>query len=340
MPVLYLNGYETEARLDHNKVEVTRINHEKDDLDTLSVPFFDIERVVVTGRAQLSTPLIQRLAREGIPICFLSGGGRWLGSLYPTAGNHALRRVRQYEIARDDALALSIAKKLVASKLMNSRRVLQRLSASRDQSETAEQLSAANSLLKTARDAEQATGMDELRGYEGVGAAVYFKRLSAFFPEDIPFTVRSRRPPRDAANALLSWTYTILLGEIDGAVQAAGLDPCLGFLHDISYGRPSLSLDLLESLRAPVCDMLTLRLLNHNILKAADFEYQAEDGGTYLTRDARKSFFVEYERTMTRRFSPAKNEAHTDFRGVLREQVNALLRLLENRGDGEFFRMP
>jgi CRISPR-associated protein Cas1 len=341
MPTLYLNGHLSEARLDGRCVEVNRADPEKDDVTTLRVPFHDLERVVDIGQAAFTTPLLQKLAWEGIPLHLISGHGRWLGAFYPNANGHALRRLRQYELARDGHFSLDIAVRAVAAKIRNSRRVLQRLAASRDASADAKHLDACNSLQALVGQAEAAETFDSLRGYEGYAAALYFDRLSRYFPEDAPFNGRNRRPPKDAANALLSWTYTIVLSEIDAAVRTAGLDPCLGFLHEISYGRPSLSLDLLEPLRAPLCDMLVLRLLNHRLMRAEEhFETHAEDGGIYLNDEGRRAFFPEYERTMQRRFAESKGAPHTDFRLAIREQVNALLRAMENREEMSFFTMP
>ncbi|OGV78664.1 MAG: CRISPR-associated endonuclease Cas1 [Lentisphaerae bacterium RIFOXYB12_FULL_65_16] len=340
MPTLYLNGYETEAKLNSERIEVSRLDHEKDDVVTMQVPFFDLDRVVIVGRANVSTAVLQRLAREGIPAHFMGSSGRWLGTLSPMTNGHALRRLRQYELARNAPFALDVARALVTAKIRNSRRVLQRLSANRDDAQAPAQLDVGNSLQELSLRATQAKDLDSLRGLEGLAGALYFNRFGTFFPEDMPFKGRSRRPPRDPANALLSWTYTIVLTEVDSAVRAAGLDPCLGFLHEISYGRPSMALDLLEPLRAPLCDLLAIKMLSHKQLKPEDFEYRAEDGGTYLTREARKQFFCEYERSMTRRFAEEKNGPHTDFRGVLRAQVNTLLRAMDGQGLNEFFIMP
>ena len=290
MPTVYLNGHDTEARLANEKMEISRIDREKDDVRTLSVPLFDIERVVVVGRASLTTPLVQRLLRHGTPLCYLSGRGRWLGTLEPTVNGHALRRLRQYELARDAGFALTVARALVSAKIRNSRRVLQRLAANRDQSEDPAQVDACNSLQALTNRAGQSATLDSLRGLEGLAAAIYFRHLGTFFPAELPFASRSRRPPRDEANALLSFTYTVVLAEVDGAVRAAGLDPCLGFLHEIAYGRPALSLDLLEPLRGPLGDLHVLRLLNHQLLQKGDFEFRADDGGTYLTREARAKY--------------------------------------------------
>lgn len=341
MPSVYLNGHETDARLANGKMEVSRPDEEKDDVVTRRIPFFDIERVVVQGRAGVTVPLIHKLIREKIPVAFLTGGGRWLGSIEPNCNGHALRRMRQYDLARDKSFALDMARAAVCAKIRNSRRVLQRMAANRKAANDPEQRDACNSLLSLTQRAQEAEDLEKLRGCEGYAANLYFERLRAFFPEDTPFVERSRRPPRDAANALLSWTYTIVLGEVDGAVRAAGLDSCLGFLHQISYGRPSLSLDLLEPLRGPLCDMLVLRLLNHRLIRADEhFEYNAEDGGTYLSKEGRKVFFVEYERSMMRRFAAAKGEPHTDFRRVIRDQVHSLLHAMDRNSPLELFAMP
>lgn len=246
MPSVYLNGHDVDAHLSNGKMEVSRPDVEADDVITRRIPFFDIERVVVQGRAGVTVPLIHRLIREEIPVVFLTGGGRWLGSIEPNCNGHALRRMRQYDLARDNRFSMDIARAAVCAKIRNSRRVLQRLAANRKAAADTEQRDVCNSLLALAQRAERSQDLEKLRGCEGHAANLYFQRLRAFFPENAPFTERSRRPPRDAANALLSWTYTIVLGEVDGAVRATGLDPCLGFLHQISYGRPSLSLGLCQ----------------------------------------------------------------------------------------------
>ncbi len=121
-----------------------------------------------------------------------------------------------------------------------------------------------------------------------------------------------------------------------------GLDPCLGWLHEVSPGTPSLSLDLLEPLRAPVCDLLVLSLLNHSILTKKDFHKNIDDGGTYLNEAARKQFFFSYESHMTRKFKLTSGGNHTDLRQQITQQVWTTLRLLENpeASDTPFFNMP
>ncbi|MDT8389355.1 MAG: CRISPR-associated endonuclease Cas1 [Lentisphaeria bacterium] len=330
MATLYLNGIDTEAKLAGRTFQVSKLNEETGDIDTMKVPLFDLDRVVVAGRPAITVPMLQACAREGVPVAFVTSRGRWVGNFVPDTNGHALRRLRQYDLARDETFALKVAKCCVGAKIRNGRRVLQRLAANRGLSQEEDQVAVGDDLQATLSRAENASDLDTLRGYEGVAAAIYFRRLGIFFPAELPFNGRNRRPPRDEANAILSWTYIIVLGEIDAAVRAAGLDPCLGFLHGISHGRSSPAL----------CDLLVLNIVNHGILKAEHFEPNAEDGGVYMKKDARKIFFTEYERTMLRRFSPAKGEAHTDFRGIIRAQVNALLRAMETLEPEPLFQMP
>lgn len=340
MATLYINGHETEVKVSGRKLEVTRFDEANDDIQTMNVPLFDLDRVVVVGRPAITVPMLQACAREAVPVVFTTTRGKWVGSFFPDANGHALRRLRQYELAKDRGFALAVARQCVCAKIRNSRRVLQRLAASRSRSDAPEQVDACNSLQSALRNARGADELESLRGYEGLAGATYFRRLATFFPDDLPFTGRSRRPPRDGANALMSWTYTIVLGEIEAAIRAAGLDPCLGFLHEISHGRASLALDLLEPLRPALCDLLVLSIFNHGILKTKHFEVRTEDGGTYLKAEARKTFFTEYEKTMLRRFAPAKGQPHTDFRGAIRRQVNTLLQAMETLDPEPFFEMP
>ena len=342
MPSLVLTGDTVSVNLESQHLEVVK-KIEKDgqsEFERMKVPLFDIDRVVVNGRASLSTPAMHALMKKGIPVFFLSSHGRWLGALWPDKNMNAERRIRQYKLSEDQVLALKIARKLVYAKIRNSRRVLQRLAANRNLSDEQEQIYTTERLKIYADEALKSNDVEQLRGYEGMSAAMYFSRLGKFFPEDIPFKERSRQPPRDAANALLSWNYTIVLGEVDAAVRSHGLDTCIGFLHSVSHGTPALPLDLMEPLRAPVCDLLTLHLLNHKILTREHFEFCTEDGGTYLTQDSKKDFFWSYEMHMTRKFTPEKGGNHTDFRKIIQDSVISVLKALEGSDDFEFFQMP
>ena len=340
MPTLYLNSQGVDARLNDRRVALSRFDYANDDVDAFTVPIFDIDRVVVIGTPRVSMQLLHKFMYANIPVYFLSAHGHWVSSMVPNSNGSALRRLRQYEATRSTTLAVMIARQLVYAKIRNMRRVLQRLAANREQSQDVEQMDACNSLLGYAQKVMDADTVAAIRGYEGIASACYFRRLGAFFPEDLPFTSRSRRPPRDAANAILSWTYTIVGAEIDAEIRCAGLDPCIGFLHDISYGRPSLALDLVEPLRAPLCDLLALNLLNHKLLKKEHFEQHADDGGVYLKPDSRKIFFCEYEQYMERFFAESKGGSRVTFRRVIRNMVNAISQAVESNQEPQFFMMP
>jgi len=341
MPSLILQGVRLNIRRESKRLLLSRSEESGGSRD-LSVPLNDVDRVVIVGHPYIPVSVLQTLLREGIPAFFITEQGRWLGSLNPDRNLNAARRLLQYQRHGQPAWRLAAACALVETKIRNSRRVLQRLAANRRQSGEFDQTHTVNALEQFATKARHAGSLDELRGIEGSAAFKYFQRLGVFFPGEIPFNGRSRRPPRDAANALLSWTYTILLGEIESALRAHGLDPAFGFLHELAGGTPSLALDLLEPLRAPFCDLLALNILNHGILKADDFQVSAEDGGTYLREEARRKFFTAYETAMQRRFALEKGGEHYDFRRVIQEQVWQTLRLLEETPNEtpRFFRMP
>ena len=343
MPSLVLTSDTLSVRLQSKRLEVLRHSPKDTGATVLrtEVPLFDLDRVVVIGQPSVTIPVLTELMDAGIPCFFLTGRGRWRGALCPDRNLNAARRIRQYEQATDPAFGLLVARRLVYAKIRNSRRALQRLAANRELTDTPEHESVCEELKQLSQRAEGAETLGVLRGLEGLAAARYFRRLGTFFPEAVPFRERSRRPPRDAANALLSWTYTLLLGEVEGAIRSHGLDAAIGVLHEDTLNTPSLALDLLEPLRPAVVDLLVLGILNHNILRPEHFEYHAEDGGTYLTEEARKPFFVAYEQAMTRRFAASKGDDHTDFRQVIGTQVCVYLRALE-RGvlEDDFFLLP
>ncbi|GAB4111725.1 MAG: CRISPR-associated endonuclease Cas1 [Acidobacteriota bacterium] len=341
MPTLVVNSETISVRVSARQVELIKWEEWGRKAESrLKVPLMDIDRVVIVGRPSVTFPVFQRLLKNGIPCYLLTRRGRWLGALAPDNNLNGARRLLQYRLAHDENFKLKVARKLLAAKIRNSRRVLQRLSANRDESHLPEQRDADSALSLYADAVRRAETLEQIRGLEGSAAAKYFSRLRSFFPEHVPFPGRNRRPPKDPANALLSWTYTVLLGELDGAVRSHGLDSCIGFLHGLRHGTPALALDLLEPLRAPVCDLLVLNLLNHRILTENDFDLDAESGGFYLKEDSHKTFFTAYEGAMTRLFTPAKGQAHITFRGVLEAEVVTLLGLMDGGEEGEFFQMP
>ncbi len=191
------------------------------------VPLVDVDRVVVVGNPAISFHVLARLMDRGVPCSFLTHSGKWRGVLDGDAGFHAQRRIHQYERVADAEFSLRLSRQLIAAKIANSRRTVQRLAAERRIDLRHDANWKAMSSLLSGLPKEKS--LDGVRGIEGVAAAAYFGLLSRFFPTDIPFASRNRRPPRDEANALLSFAYTLLASVFSASIRAHGLDVAAGF---------------------------------------------------------------------------------------------------------------
>lgn len=344
MPTLAITQDTISVRMEQSHLELINRPSSGDPEDSpvrLHVPLNDIERVVLVGCPGVSIAVFHRLLSLGIPVSFLSAHHRWLGALSSENPGNAERRLLQFRRFSDETFCLLVASELISCKIRNSRRVLQRLSAPRGESADPRQIRISGELEILQKRVEAVPGsMDELRGLEGFAAALYFERLQDFFPEDLPFVERSRRPPKNEANSLLSWTYSVVLGEIFSRIRVHGLDPYLGVLHSTSFQRPSLALDLLEIFRAPLCDMLVMHLFNHRILRREHFQRSLTEEGVYLKPESRALFFPSYEAAMSRMFMLKTGTQHTCFRSLIDQQVLMMIRVLEDRREYEFFCMP
>lgn len=263
------------------------------------VPLHMLGGVVLFGPIFVSPPLIGTCAERGVTLTLLDRSGRFQARIEgPVAGNVLLRRA-QYQAS--DA-PVEIVKGFILGKLGNQRAVLMR--ALRDHAETTPE--PANGALRQAsewigrimRRVEFASlDLDALRGAEGEGANAYFAVFNHLIhvPEpELRFTGRSRRPPRDAVNALLSFLYTLLTHDCRSALESVGLDPAVGFLHRDRPGRPSLALDLMDELRPVFADRLALSLLNRRQLSPGDFEVR-DGGAVWLSDSARKTVLTAWQ---------------------------------------------
>jgi CRISPR-associated protein Cas1 len=290
---LYVTLPDAFLRLDNDtlRVEVERESR-------LQVPLHHLTSVVCLGNVGFTTPLAHRLAEAGIALVLLDANGRFKARLEgPVAGNILLRQA-QHAKAADPAFALATARACVAGKIKNVRQVLLRGARESKQADEAAQLArGADDLAAALRGLPQAATLDEVRGVEGDAARRYFERLPLLVRpdarEDFRMDGRTRRPPRDRFNALLSFLYSMWMNDCRSACEAAGLDPQLGFLHAVRPGRAALALDLMEEFRAQA-DRLALTLINRGQLSAGDF-VQREGGAVLLDGDARKSVVVAYQ---------------------------------------------
>jgi CRISPR-associated protein Cas1 len=321
MSALYLVGYHVHASCESRHLNITR-DPDGECIKT-RVPLSKIERVCLTGRPRVSMRSVEKLLECSIPVQIFSNNGQLTGSFAPQRDGDAEVRIRQYRAA-NTFQALEMARILIAVKIKNQRRFLQRKITA--PAETAPD--PLQELRQLAQKALQAENIDSLRGIEGIASHIYFKHISGCFPSETPFAGRSRRPPLNPANALLSWTYTLVGSEVRTALVSQGLDPCLGILHAIAYNRPALVLDLLEPFRAPLCDRLVLRLLNLRIFTSADFEPRGDEGGIFLKRTSLKKYFQHYEETLSKPI-----DAHgTTWRAEIKKTVQSYYANLKGGG--------
>ncbi len=290
---LYITTPETYLRLDNDTLRVELASETR-----LRVPLHHLTAVVCFGHINLSAPLMHRLADEGIALVLLNDNGRFKARLEGAVSGNVLLRQAQFQRAADSVFSLDMARACVAGKIKNTRQVLQRGAREAKSEDEAKSLTRlAEDLAASLRALPEVTNLDSLRGVEGGAARQYFSGLNlllrpdqreAFFMDG-----RSRRPPRDRFNALLSFLYAMWMNDCRSALEAAGLDPQVGFLHALRPGRAALALDLMEEFR-PWADRLALTLINRGQLSADDFAMR-DGGGVSLEPDARKVVVVAYQ---------------------------------------------
>ncbi len=290
---LYVTTPESYLHLENDTVRI-EVEHET----RLRVPLHHVGSLVCFGNVKLSTPLMHRLADDGIGLVLLDANGRFKARLEgPVSGNVLLRQA-QHACSAKPAFALGIARCCVAGKIKNARQVLQRgAREAKDPTEAAKLARVADDLAASLRALPAATDLDTLRGVEGEAARQYFSGLNLIIRpearEAFQMDGRSRRPPRDRVNALLSFLYSMLMNDCRSATEAAGLDPQVGFLHALRPGRAALALDLMEEFRA-IADRVALTLINRNQINAGDF-VEREGGAVLLEGDARKAVVVAWQ---------------------------------------------
>lgn len=255
-----------------------------DETHTLFVD--ELEQVLLFGNIQLSPQARYLLLKERIDTVFLRTDGRYMGRLESEESANVFLRKKQFLLNDDAGFCLGVARDIVHAKLMNQASLLARVKRERHAPEAGQ---AARELRALAREALNSADLQSARGIEGAGAALYFRHLPLAFHKDWKFTRRTRRPPTDPVNVVLSFLYTLLTSRCHAACRILGLDPFPGCLHDLEYGRHSLPLDLVEEFRALVADSLTIALFNMNVLHEDDFEPAVADGDAAISSNEEKA---------------------------------------------------
>ncbi|HYU30781.1 MAG TPA: CRISPR-associated endonuclease Cas1 [Thermoanaerobaculia bacterium] len=298
------------------------------------IPCAKLETIFLYGSVQVTTQALAELLDNGIELAFFTMSGRLRGQITPPKAKNVILRMKQYELVSDQQRCLALAKELVAAKIHNSAGLLRRLRIHHPESVPLEPI---QELELQAERVSTVASLEELRGVEGSAAARHFSALTGVLPREIGFTGRNRRPPRDPMNALLSFGYVLVGNELQSLLDGMGFDPYIGFFHQLDYGRPSLALDLLEELRAPLVDRFSLGLLSRRQLTPADFE-QTPEKGCRLHREPLRRYFAAYEAELGRTIRVADEDL--TFRQVFRRQAEGLARSLTTGDPYRSFRWP
>lgn len=319
MPTLYLTRPGLEVRKHGGRLRVCWQGQ------TLqAVPLRMVERLVVLGPALLSPAAVQALLAARTPVVFASLRGRYQGML--TAGTDDTETLlAQVRRSQDEGYRLAIAQAVVAAKVEQQRRLLRRHARNHpDPRLTA----AADRLAQLLAALPRRSTLAEVMGVEGRASGLYFAAFGACLrQEGIVFDGRTRRPPRDPVNALLSLGYMLVLGEITTILVGEGLHPGLGFLHQSRRRQPALALDLLELARQPLVDRLTLSLFNRRVVTPADFTTRP-DGGVVLQPASLRRYLQFYERAMSTPFRAGARTPAGTFRDWLRQEAARLRQAL------------
>ncbi|MBW1676146.1 MAG: type I-C CRISPR-associated endonuclease Cas1 [Deltaproteobacteria bacterium] len=316
-------------RLEHDTLKVEVEGDTK-----LQVPLHHLGGLVCMGNVMVSPFLLHKCAEDGRSINWLSRTGQFKGRLTgPTKGNVLLRRA-QYEASLNEQKSLSIARNMVAGKIKNARQLLLRgARETKAQSDADEIRGAAEKLGRTIQLVQTCENVDNLRGLEGEAARDYFNvfdRLIRENREDFKFETRSRRPPRDRINAVLSFLYTLLLNDVIAALEGVGLDPQSGFLHALRPGRPALGLDLMEEFRPVLADRLAVTLINQRQIQSRNFE-EKPGGAVLLDENGRKTVVEAYQKRKQDEVNHTLLETKIPFALIPHAQARLLARHL--RGD-------
>jgi len=290
--VLTPNAY---VRLDHDTLKV-----EADGVKLAQVPLHHVGSVMLFGTAMISPQALHRCAEDNRAVSFLDHAGRFKCRMVGPTGGNVLLRSDQYQAHRDPARSLFIARTLVAGKIKNLRQNVARAARDAKKTDDAESLkTCADTLAGLLLSLPAQPTVDAVCAIEGQAAAVYFASFGTMLtvpPDEFSFRLRTRRPPRDRVNALLSFLYALLSADCTAACEGVGLDPQFGFLHVLRPGRPALALDLMEEFRPVLADRLVLTLINRKQIRPEHFDERDAAGDSVLLTDAgRKIVLSAYQ---------------------------------------------
>lgn len=340
--VNFLKNPETEVRplaVDHDHRRPVYVQHhsarvrksgnvlriEVDDQTVSTARLSEVSQLIAMGNIYITTPTLHELMRREIPVSWYSYGGWFMGHTVGVGHKNVELRTAQYARSFEPHTCLHLARRVVRAKILNSRTLLRRNWRGTDRPSVL-----MRDLKMDADRAARASNLQELLGFEGAAAARYFGNFSMMLREDaaldFDFTTRNRRPPMDPVNALLSFTYALLVRSWTNALSGVGLDPYRGFYHQPRYGRPALALDMMESFRPLLADSTVIQVINNGEVGAKDFIVAPT--GTALKPDARKQVIAAFERRLAQEVTHPIFGYAASYQRVLEIQARLLGRYL------------
>lgn len=268
---LYITTKDSYLSLQNNAVAVLIGGEEK-----VRIPANTLGSICCFGNTSVSSPLIAFCGENGISLSFFSDYGKFYGRVEGPVHGNVLLRQSQYRTVDLPEVKTALVQSVLLGKILNSKECLTRWKREIPEQNGIFDKSIAI-LTDTAHQLKNCFDVDSMRGLEGIAAAAYFQGFAAAIrpPKQgsriFRFDGRNRRPPEDPVNALLSFLYTLLKNDYQSALEGVGLDPAVGYLHTLRPGRPALALDMMEELRAPLCDRLALSLINRGQITENDF---------------------------------------------------------------------
>ena len=326
MAILYIMEQGAELKKKGKQLIVEKMGKK---IDTIHA--FKLDQIVIMGMVNLSPHTIAFLLEEGIDTVFMTVNGRYRGRLISGFGKNIILRRLQFQKLDDQEFVLEAAKRFVEGKLKNYRTILRKHNREFKNKDVEKSI---HQLRYFIGKLDKADGVPNLLGFEGKGSFAYFQAFGHLIKSgQFFFAGRNRRPPKDPVNAMLSFGYTFLVNTVQTQVNIAGLDPYLGSLHSVDYGRPSLVLDLMEEFRPLIVDLMVLRLINMKIIKLWDFyfadEEDLEDESVYpviLNHEGKRKFILNYEKQLDRKLIYSFSGKRLSYRQIILEQVRKLVR--------------
>lgn len=301
-----------------------------------SIPAETLEVIEIFGKAQMTTQCLEECLKRGVNVIFYSTYGAYYGRLISTSHVNVQRQRIQAEIWKDEPFKLNFSKRIIDAKIRNQIVILRRYARSRgvDIHRSVTEMQNAHEKIKNFSNT-----IEQVMGYEGMAAKIYFNVLGTLIDSDFTFKGRTKRPPLDPFNSMISLGYSIMLNEIYGKLEAKGLNPYFGIMHKDREKHPTLASDLMEEWRAVLIDSTVLSMLNGHELDREDFYTNTEQPGVFLAKDGFRSYVKKLEskfRTENRYL--AYVDYQISFRKALDLQVNQFVKVIEN-GDPDVY-MP